>query len=202
MRKVIPTGIDLSVFEPGSGEKTAHPSVLFVGTLDGRKRGGLLLKWFREVVRPQVPDATLTIVGPAGPAVEGVTYRMGISVDDLAEMYRRAWLFASPSSYEGFGLPYVEAMASGTPVVASPNPGSHEVLDSGQYGRLVSDQDFPSAIVEILTDEGARAELTRRGLERAQVYGLDAMVDGYESLIRELSVRGSGRNRGRSGWPA
>ena len=108
-------------------------------------------------MRPAVPDATLTIVGPPGRAVKGVEYRTGITMSELAACYRSAWLYASPSRYEGFGLPYVEAMASGIPVVASPNPGSREVLEGGRFGVLASDEEFPTAIVDLLRDEGARA---------------------------------------------
>ena len=70
---VIPHGVDDSIFTPWPAEKTPEPSVLFVGALDGRKRGRFLLDGFVNTVRPTHPDASLTIVGGTGPAHPGVT---------------------------------------------------------------------------------------------------------------------------------
>ncbi|HEU0080327.1 MAG TPA: glycosyltransferase family 4 protein [Longimicrobiaceae bacterium] len=192
VRRIIPNGIDLSAFHPGS-EKTPEPSVLFVGTLEGRKRGRLLLESFLAEVRPRHPSATLTLVSPSGPPAEGVVYRTGISTAELAGLYRRSWVYASPSSYEGFGLPYLEAMASGTPVVATPNPGSREVLDGGRHGLLVEDRELGPAILGLLEDGETRREWAERGLERARSYSLERMVDAYEELLLGLTSRDGGR---------
>lgn len=196
VRRVVPLGVDAETFFPAPGEKTSEPSVLFVGALGGRKRGRLLLDWFEEFVRPRHPQATLRVVGRPGPAAPGVSYHTGVGDAELASMYRRAWVYASPSTYEGFGLPYLEAMASGTPVTATPNPGSREVLGEGAYGRLVTDEEFGPALAELLGDAAAREELARRGLERAREFSLSAMLDGYEELLAEVCARGRGRVRG------
>lgn len=196
VRHCIANGVNPSVFFPEAGGKTAAPSVLFVGALGGRKRGEQLIGWFAESVRPRHPEATLMMVSPPGPRVPGVTYHTGVSDAELAAMYRRAWVYASPSTYEGFGLPYLEAMASGTPVVATLNPGSREVLGGGRYGRLVADREFGPALAELLSDEGARAELARRGLGRAREFSLSATVDAYEELLARACARGRGRVRG------
>jgi phosphatidylinositol alpha-mannosyltransferase len=186
VRRVIPLGVDTSAFFPSPSEKTEEPSVLFVGAVEGRKRGRELVGWFTQHVRARHPSATLAMVSRPGPRAEGVTYHTGVSDSELAAMYRRAWVYASPSTYEGFGLPYLEALASGTPVVATPNPGSREVLCEGRYGRLVEDREFGAALAELLSDAGARETLAARGLERARELSLAAMVDGYESLLAEL----------------
>lgn len=186
VRRVIPLGVDTETFFPAPAGKTEAPSILFVGALEGRKRGGRLLEWFAESVRPRHPSASLMMVSALGPQMPGVTYHTGVGDRELAALYRRAWVYASPSSYEGFGLPYLEAMASGTPVVATPNPGSREVLGGGRYGRLVADEDFGPALAGLLGDEAARRELAARGLERARAFSIEAMVDGYEELLGEL----------------
>ena len=186
VRKVIPLGVDLGRFTPGPGGKTPEPSVLFVGALTGRKRGGLLLEWFARDVRPRHPGATLMMVGPPGPAAPGVSYHTGVGDAELAAMYRRAWVYASPSSYEGFGLPYLEAMASGTPVVATPNPGSREVLDGGRFGRLAGDAEFGKALADLLADAAERDRLTGLGLRRARTYDLMTTIDRYEELLAGL----------------
>ena len=87
-------------------------------------------------------------VGPPGVDAPGITYYTGIGDAELASLYRRAWVYASPSTYEGFGLPYIEAMACGTAVLATPNAGSREVIGAHQYGRLVEDAGFGAALLD------------------------------------------------------
>jgi phosphatidylinositol alpha-mannosyltransferase len=186
VRRVIPHGVDGRFFSV-RGDKSATPSVLFVGTLDGRKRGRFLLDAFHKAVRVAHPGATLDFVGPPGPPLPGVTYHTGITDDDLANLYRRAWVYASPSSYEGFGLPYLEAMACGTPVIASPNPGSREVLDDGRSGVLADDAAFGGELAALLGDAPRRARLADEGLRRARTYSLSRMVSEYEELLYELT---------------
>jgi len=156
-----------------------------VGAISGRKRGGLLLEWFERVIRPNHPNATLHMVSPPGPDTPGVTYHTGISRSELALLYRQAWVYASPSTYEGFGLPYVEAMASFTPVVATPNPGSEEILDHGRFGCLEKDATFPRVLSDLLFDSGARERLAVNGVKRAQQYALTTMLDHYEKFLEE-----------------
>ena len=186
VRRVIPNGVDLSTFYPDPAARTSEPSILFVGALGGRKRGHRLVEWFTQVMRPLHPGATLLMVSEPGPRKEGVTYHTGVTDCELAAMYRSAWVYASPSTYEGFGLPYLEAMACGTPVVATPNPGSREVLGDGRYGRLVADEDFGAVVAGLLSDTAARESLAARGIERASELSLSAMVDGYENLLAEV----------------
>ena len=160
---------------------------MFVGTAGGRKRGKLLLEMFARTIRPQFSNASLVFVGPAGEPAPGVTYHTGISDQQLAALYRSAWLYVSPSVYEGFGLPYLEAMACGTAVVATPNPGSCEVLGHGEYGALVNDVGFESAVVELLKDAPRRRALEAAGLQRARQLSVDSMIDRYESILSQLS---------------
>lgn len=187
VRQVIANGVDLRVFGPTPAGKTPQPSILFVGALTGRKRGQLLLDWFTNDIRPQFPNATLDLVGAPGPEAPGVNYHCGVDDAELADLYRRAWVYASPSSYEGFGLPYLEAMACGTPVVATPNPGSREVLDNGRYGILASDADFVPELARLLIDEPRRHALAQAGLARALELSLDSMIDRYEALLNRLA---------------
>ena len=78
-------------------------------------------------------------------------------------------------------------MACGTPVVATPNAGSIELLDHGQYGVLAADDEFGAAISALLSDVEGRAALSTRGLHRARDYSLSVMLDRYESLLLELA---------------
>lgn len=188
--RVIPDGIDLEMFSPRESERSQVPSILFVGTMSGRKRGSWLLEQFQRYIKPQFPDAELDIVSPPGEPSPGVRYHTGISRSALMSLYRRAWVYASPSTYEGFGLPYVEALACGTPVVATPNPGSREVLADGRYGCLVDDRDFATTISELLSDQDRRTRLAENGFQRAAEFDIRLSAAAYESLTEELIAHG------------
>jgi phosphatidyl-myo-inositol alpha-mannosyltransferase len=191
VRHVVPNGVDLSVFHPDQGARAERPVIVFVGALGGRKRGAWLLEQFANDIRPHHPDAELHMVCEPGPILPGVVYHTALADGELAALYRYAWVFASPSTYEGFGLPYLEAMASGTAVVATPNSGSREVLGAGTFGRLPSDEQFASAVRELLTDAGRRDLLVRAGLRRASELSLERTLDAYESLLQAMVISGA-----------
>ena len=178
-------GVDTRIFFPEPAHKSTSPSLMFVGTAEGRKRGQMLLDVFGRIVRAAFPDAALTFVGPPGTPLPGVSYHTGVSDAELAALYRRAWVYASPSVYEGFGLPYLEAMACGTAVIASPNPGSCEVMADGA-GMLVDDEHFGSALVEVLSSARKRHDLETAGIRRARELSLESMIDRYESILSGL----------------
>ena len=188
VRQVIPNGVDFNAFHPGD-EKESRPTILFVGTFKNRKRGDLVMRAFAEQIQPAIPEAQLWMVCGDAPAAPGVTVFGRVSEEKLAELYRRAWVFCLPSSYEGFGVPYIEAMASGTPVVATPNPGATEVLDGGRFGRLVEPDAVGAALLELLQNEASRTQLAEMGLERARQYHWPRIVEQYAALYRELGCR-------------
>jgi phosphatidyl-myo-inositol alpha-mannosyltransferase len=188
VRHVIPNGVDRRVFHPGAALRDDRPALVFVGTLGGRKRGAWLLDLFDTVIRPRVPRAELHMVCPRGPGRAGVTYYVGLADAALAALYCRAWLCVSPSTYEGFGLPYAEALACGTPVVATPNPGSHEVLATGG-GVLASDEAFAATVVALLTDDLRRRALEDAARARAGDHDLEATLDAYEAVLLSLHRR-------------
>ena len=161
--------------------------ILFVGKLDGRKRGALLVNWFLQHVQTRFPDASLHLVCPVGPAYPGVVYHEGVSAQELTSLYQRSWIYASPSNYEGFGLPYLEAMACGTPVIATHNPGSREVLQEGQFGVLADDESFAARLIELLGDASQRNKLSAAGLQRANEYSAEKTTARYEQLLVEVT---------------
>ena len=182
-REVIWNGVDRTQFRPGPA-KSAAPSILFVGELDSRKRGRELVEIFRTVVRPAAPDAQLWIARDGTPVeVEGVHVFGRVSLEKLIELYQTAWVFCLPSSYEGFGVPYIEAMSSGTPVVATPNAGAKEVLEEGKYGRIAELPELGSTLVEVLKSAEERERLTQLGLERAEDFDWQRIVERYLSTV-------------------
>ncbi|MEM1108227.1 MAG: glycosyltransferase family 4 protein [Planctomycetota bacterium] len=184
IQEVVPCGLDLTRFKPGAA-KTEKPTILFVGTMHGRKRGQLLLEAFRQHIRPAIPEAELILVAENKvPPEDGVRCLGRIPLDELTRWFSESWVFCLPSSYEGFGVPYIEAMASGTPVVATPNRGAREVLEDGESGCLVKDDQLGPQLLELLRDEEKRDELRQKGLERAACFGWDRICEAYEALYR------------------
>lgn len=183
---LVNNGVDLDRFRPGP--KSPQPRILFVGTWVGRKRGQFLFDRFRDQVLPNVPDAQLVMVcdrvSEACAAHPNVVHHAHPSDEALARLYRKAWVFAFPSTYEGFGLPYVEAMASGTAVLTSPNDGARHVLDDGTYGAIVEDAEFGPALLDLLQSPPRRTDLEAKGLGRAQTYAWPAVADAHEALYR------------------
>ena len=194
---LVPCGVDVDAFRPGP--KSEKPVVLFVGTVDGRKRGGFLAEVFLREVRPRHPNAELWLVAEQAVKAEGIVNLGRVAIGEIArlqQLYQRAWVFCLPSTYEGFGIPYVEAMASGTPVVASPNPGAREVLAEGESGILAADDQLGTAINTLLDDRGLRDTYAARGLVRAREYSWEEVTRRYEAIYAQLA--GLGRTwRGR-----
>jgi glycosyltransferase involved in cell wall biosynthesis len=193
VRHVVPNGIDLELYAATDEERSVHPSILFVGDMGSQKRGGFLLDVFRKEVRRCIPDAELWLVYrdsfPGSGQGEGIHWLGPVEPARLASWYRRAWVFCLPSSYEGFGRPYVEAMAAGTPVVATPNPGADEVLDHGRYGALVADDRLGQALIDLLQDAGLRRDYAERGRVRAQEYAWERVAEKYERIYETVLRR-------------
>lgn len=189
VRDVIPNGIDTQQFNPDAAPKTAHPTVLFVGTWHNRKRGAELARIFADRVRPEVPNAELLMVTQDAPAnlPRGVRDLGRLTDHELAQAYSAAWVFCLPSDYEGFGIPYAEAMASGTPVVATPNVGARYVLDEGAAGILADLDDLGGALVRILTEPAHRDDLRQRALDRSRQFSMKHVVDAYERYYRNAA---------------
>ncbi|MBC7784023.1 MAG: glycosyltransferase family 4 protein [Burkholderiales bacterium] len=187
IKHVVPCGVDLDAFRPAD-TKSAAPSILFVGTMLGRKRGAMLLDLFTNKIRAAVPNAELWAVCEEPVDAPGVRWLGRVPLDRLAELYRDAWVFCLPSSYEGFGVPYIEAMASGTPVVATPNDGATEVTANGTHGIVCPDAELASTLINVLQDADLRTRLRTAGLKRAQDFSWSRVCQMYESLFSSTST--------------
>jgi glycosyltransferase involved in cell wall biosynthesis len=108
--------------------------------------------------------------------------------ETLAVMYRLAGVFVFPSLYEGFGLPPLEAMASGTPVVTSNVSSLPEVAGDA---ALLADPYDPAAIADaiyrVLTDESLRRDLRHKGLARAHQFSWEASVRRVHEIYRQVA---------------
>ena len=179
---VVNNGVEMGLFQPGT--KTDYPSVLFVGTWEGRKRGQFLFEVFTGQVLPRFPDAQLLMVSDQCPPHEQVTHISSPSDEALAALYRESWVLAHPSTYEGFGIPYIEAMASGTAVLSSPNPGSQHVLSGGTYGVVADDHAFADQLIHLLDSETQRRRYVALGLQRADIFSWKNVAEQHVDLYR------------------
>ena len=185
IKMIIPCGVDVTRFQPGP--KAEKPVILFVGTIGGRKRGSLLAEIFRNEVRPHFPDAELWTVSDKPMKGEGVVNYGRVSTDELTLLFQRAWVFCLPSTYEGFGVPYIEALASGTAIVATPNPGAREVLQNGEFGVIADDTEIASAINGLLSDAARRQTFADKGIARAREFAWDNVAIQYEQIYRDIA---------------
>jgi glycosyltransferase involved in cell wall biosynthesis len=147
----------------------------------------MLIDTFLKSVRSQIANAHLWLVAEEQVEAPGVIAFRKLDEKGLADLYRQAWIFSLPSTYEGFGLPYLEAMASGTAIVGTFNVGLQELSRGGSDAVIVSDARYGDALVEMLRDDEKRDELGDRGRVRAHEFGWDCVVSQHLQLYREVA---------------
>jgi len=207
--RVIPLGVDTRLFRPRTGPRVPG-SIIAVASADSPVKGvPTLLRAFAKLATER--DVTLTVVGkpaPGGPTEkligelslgERVRFVTGISDADLAELVAGAEVAVVPSLYEGFSLPAVEHMASGTPLVASRTGALPEV--TGDAAVLVGPGDpeeLAGALGRLLDSPAERARLSAAALARVQERFAwpavaRATVAEYRRTIRAAATAGSAR---------
>src|SRR5690606_1442032 len=102
--------------------------------------------------------------------------------------YRMAWVFASPSTYEGFGLCYVEALARGTTVLCTPNSGARYVLDEGTYGVSSEAASSGNKLVDLLENPERRKLFEAKGMVRAKDFSPTSIASQHRKVYREVVV--------------
>jgi glycosyltransferase involved in cell wall biosynthesis len=175
---VIGNAVD-PVFTP-DGPSAEGDYVLAVGTLEPRKNLRRVAEAASRI------GAELRVVGARGwGGVDTPGWLGEVPDEELAALYRGARVVAFPSLYEGFGLPVLEAMASGAPVVTSTGGATEEV--AGGAAVLVDPLDVGSIAAGLEEAAARRDELSIRGLERASAYSWGGVADAVERVWRELT---------------
>ncbi len=180
--------------------------LLFVGTLQARKNLGALIRAF-ERLAPEMPDLQLVLAGgysangqetlrqvEQSPAAQRIRVTGRVADEDLPALYAGAQLLAFPSKHEGFGLPMIEAMACGTPVVANNASSLPEVAGDAAVLTDADDQaGFAAALKKVLEDATLRADLIARGFRRAAQFRQEAcarrMLEIYQDVVSEAAAR-------------
>jgi glycosyltransferase involved in cell wall biosynthesis len=175
---------------------------LFVGTLEPRKNLGTLLAAWRQL-RQQGATPPLVVCGPQGwraaalcralaqAQSEGWLWYLGyVTPQELAALYRGAVVVALPSLYEGFGLPALEAMAAGAPLVLSDLPVFHEVADDAAlYAPPMRTDLWRERLRQVLDDADLRADLARRARLRAARFDWRQAAAATRDAWRDAAAR-------------
>ena len=184
---VTPNGVD-PAFGPANGtrDRLSHaPYALAVGAIQGRKNQLAALAAARQaglelvVVGPTKDERVAAELRAAGARLEGY-----VPTERLAELYRGAACLVQASLHEGFGLPVVEAMASGTPVVILPDPALVEV--AGDAAVVVGSDGLADGIRRAIAE---RERLVAAGLERARAFTWEATARATVAVYVEALAR-------------
>jgi len=199
---VLPNGVEVERFakaDPWPAPETpggTGRAILFVGRHEPRKGLEVLLEAYRRLDR----DAVLWVAGEgpntaalAASAPPGVVWLGRISDEELAQRLRTAALFCAPSLHgESFGVVLLEAMAAGTPVVASDISGYRDVARQGKEAVLVPGGD-PAALAEglgrVLDDRTLAGRLVDAGTSRAASFSMERLAGRYVDLYESLLAR-------------
>ena len=174
--------------------------ILNIGTLEPRKNVVTLIKAFKKLHERGLKDYALVIAGEKGwlykrifeevesSGAEQSIRLLGVARDeDLPLLYNCADLFVYPSLYEGFGLPPLEAMACGVPVITSNTSSLPEVV--GNAGIMVDPHDINSlseAMNNVLKDQELRCRMSRDGLKRSKMFTWEKTVSGVLKVYNEI----------------
>jgi glycosyltransferase involved in cell wall biosynthesis len=195
---VAPPGVD-ERYAPG-GQRSETPLVVAVGRLVPVKRFDALLRALAPL-KADHPDLEAVIIGEGyeRSALEALRAELGVADwirlpgrvgdDELVDWYRRAWVVASSSQREGWGMTLTEAAACGTPAVATNIAGHADAVVDGESGLLVDDvADLSGALGRVLGDEVLRSRLSKGALERARWFTWDATARrALEALASEAA---------------
>jgi glycosyltransferase involved in cell wall biosynthesis len=193
---VVHLGVNLPQNDPAPRFNASDPFLLYVGQRGGYKN----FKWLLEVLarNERLADSRLVAFGGGGFTASentlisdlGLRDRIGHqSGDDLAltDLYRRAGVLVYPSLYEGFGLPVLEAMAHGCPVVCSEISSLPEVGGDAALTFPPGDpQAFAKAVGSVLSDVQFRRQTVERGYQRAREFSWEKCADKTLRLYRSL----------------
>jgi alpha-1,3-rhamnosyl/mannosyltransferase len=184
--EIVPNGVD-EFFTPGGQEENY---ILFVGTLEPRKGLGDLIAVWQSLPAPR---PRLVLCGDAGwktrvRVEEGIEITGFVTRERLRDLYRGALAFVYPSRYEGFGIPPLEALASGAPVIAARTGAIPDYATGAAVLFEPGDREaMREALVRVIGEPAWRRELRERGPDRARLYSWAASARTMTELLAEAA---------------
>ncbi|MEJ6626460.1 MAG: glycosyltransferase family 4 protein [Actinomycetes bacterium] len=203
---VIPNGIDTSKFE-GNGVRSewALPNTLgFIGRFDEPRKGLTVLLAAIGKIVVEIPNLRVLVAGPGNPQDfyklvpselrERLIFLGRISEIEKAQFFKSISLYIAPNTGgESFGIILAEAMASGTPIVASNLPAFVKLLDNGKAGAIFTSEnsdELAETVLKLLGDSQARADIATVGLEKAKSYDWNSIGEQILSVY-EMALAGN-----------
>ncbi len=177
--------------------QTRDKYILYLGTLEPRKNVGVLIEAYKKLCTlAHLHTCTLVIAGDKGwkseslirliESTPGVKYIGYVDEAKKAELYRSTSLFVFPSLYEGFGLPFLEAMSVGVPVITSNRSSLPEVGgDAVYYVNPNNVAELAEAMKLVLTDEKLRQVMIQKGLERAKMFSWVKSAEEFAQILNQ-----------------
>jgi glycosyltransferase involved in cell wall biosynthesis len=195
-----PDGPPEALAEVSARYKLPSRYLLYLGTLEPRKNIPLLLRAFAQLVERH-PEARLVIAGKKGWYFDEIFHTVDalhlrdqviftgyVDEADKPALIRGAFLFLYPSLHEGFGVPVLEAMASGVPTIAGNRTSIPEIAGDGAL--LIDPESLPdltAALALLYTDASARSELAARGLAQAAKFSWKKTAEETAAVYRETA---------------
>jgi glycosyltransferase involved in cell wall biosynthesis len=204
--RMVANGVDTEIFSPAPETPRNPREILCVGRASDPNKG---IRTLIEAIPELPPDVRLTLVDDAHPdntarkrarelgCEDRVDIVGRVPLETLIGLYRRAAVVVVPSRYEGFGLPAAEAMACGTPVVATAAGALPEVVETGGGGLLVPRDDAPAlarAVRRLLDDAALRERLGARGRRGiVEAYAWPRVAERTAGVYEEVVAERRGR---------
>lgn len=204
--RVVYLGFDAIQFAPATGPKDetlkkyniAAPYLLYVGRLEKKKNIGRMVTAF-VLIKEKYPDLKLVLAGAGGNQFDEIKQIIAdnkleseviitgyVAHEDLAAIYNHAEIFLFPTLYEGFGLPILEAMASGVPVITS-NQAPHTEVggEAAIYAETGSPESLADGIMKILNDTELKQSLKEKGLLRVKEFSWRKTAEEILKIVKK-----------------
>ena len=199
--EVIPNGVDVRKFSEGESGLLLEgdPAILYLGALANFKSVDILIPAIARL-RSELPGLKLHIVGPGDKTdlkslakkeeVEKyVVFHGDVPPENTPQYYKAADICIFPSRRDSAGITLLEAMASGTPVIASNRGGTPEIISNGENGILFEPEDadaLPKAILTLCQDSELRKTVSYNALKTVAKYSWERIAEKYITLYQHL----------------
>ncbi len=183
-------------------EKSTAPMLLFLGSRNSRKQGDAMLTLFKKI-HLQIPTAILEYVSSIHDAeslkktvalnseswAKQIRISYKLSSDDLQKLYGKSWIYISLSTYEGFGVSLIEAMAAGCIVFSTLHPGSEFILQDGNNGYFLENSISPEKVIWALQNYSTQKKIGLNAQKFAHPFEPQEIAEKYLTLYATIKAK-------------